>query len=386
MRFLAIVRLIPSILLLLSVSGCMPAAGPKASAVTDGRTQTVSGFSVITLNASLADLISNYPPIEFPDLGRPPARPPITIGIGDTVVVTIFEAAAGGLFSTNEGQKSISLPAQIVAADGTITVPYVGAIRVAGRMPSEVKGLIEAGLKDKAIEPQVLITVSDPSSTSVTVIGDVAKSGRFPLNTAGNHLLDVIAAAGGPTAPAYETYVRITRGSRTGETSLATIVSHPAFNMYLVPGDEIFVSVDPEVYTILGATGQNGSFQFQREDLTLAEALGRAGGLNDNRANPAGVFLFRYERPEVYERLFAGTPTDASSTDVETGAGARVIYRFNMKDPDSYFATQRFMMRDDDVIFVSNAPSVDLEKFLNIIRGGTSTANSTRVLSNALTN
>ena len=78
-------------------------------------------------------------------------RPPrgITLGIGDIVSVTIFEAEAGGLFLPSEAGARpgnfVTLPDQIVDSDGNITVPYAGTIRAAGRTPLEVQqAIIEA--------------------------------------------------------------------------------------------------------------------------------------------------------------------------------------------------------------------------------------------------
>ena len=78
---------------------------------------------------------------------RPPRR--ITLGIGDVVSVTIFEAEAGGLFLPSEAGARpgnfVTLPDQMVDSDGNITVPYAGTIRAAGRTPLEVQqAIIEA--------------------------------------------------------------------------------------------------------------------------------------------------------------------------------------------------------------------------------------------------
>ena len=276
--------------------------------------------------------------------------------------------------------KSVTLPSQMVAADGTITVPYVEKVEAAGRTPAEVKATIEAAIKDKAIEPQVIVTVTKPASTLVTVVGDVASPGRFPLSLGGDRLLDVIAASGGSKAPAYDTFVRLTRGRQSVTESLVSIVQNPAQNVYLAPGDEVFVFTDPQTYAVFGAVLQSGSFPFGTDRLTLAQAVGRAGGLNDNRANPTGVFLFRSETPEVYTYLH---PVVRVSPQRDT----RVVYKFNLDNPDGYFAAQRFTMRDDDIVYVANAASTSLQKLFSIVNGGAGTANATtRVLTTAIVN
>ena len=369
--------------LLATLGACLPSSGPSASAISgsaypEGAYANTESLDVVALDAEQAGRISQLDSerISNPVRTRDVA-PRITIGVGDVVEVTIFEAAPGGLFS-NGNSKSVTLPSQTVAADGTITVPYVDEVHAAGRTPAEVKASIEAAIKDKAIEPQVIVTVTKPTSTLVTVVGDVATPGRLPLGVGGDRILDMIAAAGGSKAPAYDTFVRLTRGGRSVTESLVDIVQDPARNVYLAPGDEIFVSTSPRRYAVFGAVLQSGSFSFGTDRLTLAQAVGRAGGLNDNRANPTGVFLFRSETPEAYAYVH---PVVRASSQRDT----RVVYKFNLNNPDGYFAAQRFVMRDDDIVFVSNAASTNLQKLLGIINGGAGTANTTtRVLTTAI--
>jgi polysaccharide export outer membrane protein len=290
------------------------------------------------------------------------------------VAVTIFEAAAGGLFSGESGSlgagtKSVTLPPQPVSRSGTISVPYAGQVAAAGLTEGELAETIEAALKDKAIEPQVIVTLAEGVSTSVTVAGEVREPGRIPLDLGGDRVLDVIAAAGGTQAPAYDSFVRLTRGSTSAEVSLARIVADPAQNIYLRPDDQLYVKTDPQVFTAFGATLRNASFPFGAERLTLAEAIGEAGGLNDVRADPTGVFVFRYEDPAVHAAV-GGRAAAAATTAAAAGPGVPVIYRLDLDEPASYFAAQRFQMRDSDIIYVSNAPATDLSKFLAVLSGG----------------
>ena len=184
-------------------------------------------------------------------------------------------------------------------------------MRAAGLTPAEVQRAIEVALKDKAIEPQVIVTVTSSPSTFVTVAGDVGKPGRLPLNLGGDRLLDAIATAGGSKAADYNTFVRLTRGGSSATVSLARVVRDPGQNIYLRPNDLVYVYTDPQVYTAFGATLRNATVPFTTDRLTLAEAVGQAGGLNDIRADPHGVFVFRYEDPEVYDAGRSVEPEDA---------------------------------------------------------------------------
>lgn len=371
MRFILVVLMTPVL------AGCLPAAGPSSSKIVASADTAAPAFDVVALDATVADtLAANGFESLASSFGEGGGAPDLTIGIGDTVVVTIFEAAAGGLFSGDAGSvgaaKSVNLPPQPVARNGMITVPYVGPVKAAGLTPAQVQGSIEAALREKAIEPQVIVTVADSASTFVTVTGDVASPGRVPLNLNGDRLLDIVASSGGSSAAAYDTFVRLTRGSTSRTVSLSRIVEDSGQNVFLRPDDQIYVFKDPQVYTAFGATAQNATYPFETDKLTLAEAVGRTGGLLDNRADARGVFIFRYEKPAVYASIANG-----AKAPVAQSGGVPVVYQLDLKQPTGYFAAQRFLMRDNDVIFVSNAPSTDLQKFFGIINGGVGVASST---------
>jgi polysaccharide export outer membrane protein len=279
--------------------------------------------------------------------------------------------------------KSVTLPEQPVTQQGTLSIPYVGQVRAQGLTPAQVQREIEAALKDKAIEPQAIVTVVESPSTFVTVTGDVGSSTRLPLTLGGDRLLDAVASAGGTRAPDYDTFVRVTRGSSTATVSLARIVRDNGQNIYLRPNDTIYVYTDPQTYTALGATLRNARVPFATDRLTLADAVGEAGGLLDLRADASGVFVFRYEDPQYFQAIEQMTPQDLGSPNVTT-AGVPVVYQLNFSDPRGFFAAQRFLMRDDDVLYVSNATGADFQKLLSIFSGSLSTAATVTTLQQRL--
>jgi polysaccharide export outer membrane protein len=373
MRFLVVLALLPLL------AGCLPSAGPGRSAIVSRAERAVPEFTVIELDQTIAEILASHSAESLAaTFGMGDGAPNLTIGVGDQVIVTIFEAASGGLFSGDPGAlggtKSVNLPAQPVARDGTLSMPYVGRVRAAGLTPDQVGRAIEAALQEKAIEPQVVVTVARSDSTFVTVAGDVARPTRVPLTLKGDRLLDIVATVGGSRAPDYDSFVRLTRGGRSATVSLARIVRDPGQNIYVRPDDLIYVYIDPQMFTAFGATARNASFPFQTDRLPLAEAVGRAGGLLDTRADPHGVFVFRYEDPDMY-RLIRTLPSDAGGrAPPPEAAGIPVVYKLDLKDPVGLFAAQRFLMQDNDILYVSNAAAADLQKAIAIVSGGIGTA------------
>ncbi len=362
--------------LALLLSGCstLPTSGPTTSAVMKQETvDNKTRFDIVDINgnviqALLAASHENFR-VRFKKYGKPPQA---RIGVGDSIVVSIWEAAGGGLFGASptdhlsSGSRSVTIPEQVVGQDGAITVPFAGRIHVAGRLPLEVQNEIEKRLADKAIEPQVIVTISKSETNVVTVNGEVVAGKRLELSLKGDRLLDLIAEVGGAKTPVYETFVRLSRDGKTATIPMEALVSDPAENIYAQPGDVLTLVRQPRTFTVFGATGTNAEVDFPAEHITLVEALAKAGGLQDLRSDPAGVFLFRFEPPAVVRAL--GRPELGSGPE----GSSPVVYRLDMSDAKAYFLAQRFPIDDKDVLYVANADMNELQKFfmlLNTVTG-----------------
>jgi polysaccharide export outer membrane protein len=286
--------------------------------------------------------------------------------------VTVFEAAAGGLFiPADAGVRPgnyVTLPNQQVDTQGNITVPYAGSIAARGRTAVQVQSAIVAALKNRALEPQAVVALVDQRASSISVLGEVGTPSRFPASASGERLLDAISRAGGPRNPGYDTWVMLEREGRQAAAPFAALLEAPANNIYVRPQDTIYVFTQPQTFVAFGASGQQGQFTFGAWRLSIAEALGRAGGLNDNLADPASVYLYRGERREVAEQLGLDCARFG-------GPIVPIIYNLNLRDPAGYFLAQKFEMRNKDVIFTSNAQSVESSKVLTYIRLITATVN-----------
>jgi polysaccharide export outer membrane protein len=353
------------------LAGCsyLPTAGPTTGRVIDEAVQDDQiRYNVVDVNAKVVATLLAQPAesfrARFGQSGRPPAP---KIGIGDSVSVSIWEAAGGGLFGTSPtgavsaGSRNVTIPEQVVGRDGAISVPFAGRVPVAGRSPVEVQRTIEQRLAEKAIEPQVIVTIPKSVTDAATVSGEVVAGARVPLSVNGDHLLDLIAVAGGAKSPVYETFVRLSRNGVTATIPMETLVSSPAENIYALPGDVLTLVRIPQSFTVFGATGENAQVPFMAERVSLAEALAKAKGLQDLRADPTGVFLFRFEPPNVVGALGApvlGTGPEKTSP---------VVYRLDLSDAHSYFLAQRFPIADKDIIYVANARLNELQKFFTLL-------------------
>jgi polysaccharide export outer membrane protein len=353
------------------LAGCgyLPTAGPTTGQVVDqGVQDSQIRYDVVDVNASVVSTLLAQPAESFHRRfgrnGKPPAP---TIGIGDTVSVSIWEAAGGGLFGASPtdhvsaGSRNVTIPEQVVGRDGGISMPFAGRVPVAGRSTVDVQHEIEHRLAEKAIEPQVIVTITKSVTNAATVSGEVVNGARVPLSVNGDRLLDLIALAGGAKAPVYDTFVRLSRNGVTATMPMEKLVSDPAENIYARPGDVLTLVQVPQTFSVLGATGQNAQLKFNAESITLVEALAKAGGLQDLRSDPAGVFLFRFETPAVVTALSA--PQLATGPD----RSSPVVYRLDMSDANAYFLAQRFPVEDKDIIYVANARLNELQKFFTLL-------------------
>jgi polysaccharide export outer membrane protein len=141
---------------------------------------------------------------------------------------------------------------------------------------------------------------------------------------------------------------------------LDTIVHDPREDIYLRPGDSIYLRHEPRFFTALGATGKSGQYPIDVPRLTLAEAVGRAQGLLDTQADPTGVFLLRWESPRVLEQL--GRNVSAYGT-----KRIPTVYHIDFQNPTLLLASQQIDVLDKDLIYVTNAPTVELQKSLQIL-------------------
>jgi polysaccharide export outer membrane protein len=342
----------------------------------DVRMQTADAeslpYSLVKLSPEVVRTLGQFTPrLSTAFANRSPPKA-FRFGIGDTVSVTIFEAAAGGLFIPAEAGvrpgNFVTIPNQAVDNNGNISVPYAGPIRAKDKTPFEVQQAVVAALKNRAIDPQAVVTLIDQHASLISVLGDVRSAGRFPASASGERILDAITRAGGPISQGYDIWVTLERSGHRASVPFGALIYEPANNIFVLPSDTIYLYSQPQTFVAFGAAGTQGQYKFDAWRVSLAEAVGKQGGLSDSLADPASVFLYRGETREVAERL----GIDCSKFQ---GPIIPVIYLVNLRDPSGYFLAQTFEMRNKDVIYVSNAASVETTKFLNFVRTIMATVN-----------
>jgi polysaccharide biosynthesis/export protein len=349
------------------LSGCstQSAQGPTSFEIAHNSGRD-SDFILVDLTPSVLQQFTQFKqPSLVESFGNATPAPIRNIEKGDIVSVAIWDAG-GGLFSPQGsvppangaviGTQETVVPNQIVDPDGMITVPFAGQIKVAGRSTVAAQRAIVGALAHQALQPQALVTVVTDQSNLITVLGDVKTPNRLPLDINGTRILDAIARAGGAASPAFDEIVQLTRHGVAKRVRLSYVHNNPAEDIYLQPNDTLYVLHDPEVVAVLGAATNNMRLQFDTENLTLADAVGMAGGLRDLQAEPSGVFVFRMEPAALVQGMKKGVTT--------TGGMVPVIFQADMRAPQAFFLAQSFQMQDKDIVYVANAESTQLDKLI----------------------
>lgn len=363
-----------ALMLLATGCGLAPTSGPSPRAILSASSATIGDARIRIVDVSdelTRSLIVQARPRLFSDVLGEGLPVGTVIGRGDVLDISIWEAPPAALFGATGGDprmtssgstaRGTTIPEQMVDSDGRIVMPFVGTVNAAGRTLKQLEEQIAARLVGKAHEPQALVRLTRNASTMVTVVGEVAGSARVPLTPKGERLLDVLASVGGTKPPVGKTTIQITRGGRVASLPLDVIIRDPQQNIRLQPDDVVTALFQPYSFTALGAAGRNEEIPFEATGLTLSQALGRVAGLQDARANAKGIFIFRFEDPGA---LLAEQPSDVHTT---SDGKVPVIYRIDLSDARSLFVAQSFPMHNKDILYVSNAPLADIQKFVNVI-------------------
>ncbi len=352
-----------SLVALLAACG-LPRTGPNKGEIFSGSVQRQGDAFVISVNDRVTRATSITPSLGFSDafknaaiLGSDTIRP------GDTLGLTIWENVDQGLFGTSPA------PLQEVQVDGAgfIFVPYAGRIRATGNTPEALRRIITEKLQDQTPEPQVEVRRAAGDGATVSLIGKVSAQGVFPIERPTRTLSAMLARAGGVSIEPEIAQLTVIRGDQRSQVWLNDLYKHPEFDIALRAGDRILVEEDTRAFTALGATGTQTRVPFESQTLSALEAIAQVGGLSANAADPTGVFVLRNEPAEIANRVLGRDDLQGAQ---------RLIYVLDLTKPNGMFMARDFVIRDEDTLYVTEAPFTQWSKAIAALTGSLSAVNT----------
>ncbi len=367
-------RLAALLVLTTTLAACgLPRSGPNKQEIFSGSVQKQGDAFVVDVNDHVTQATAIVPSFGFSDAflnaGQVGSD---TIHAGDTLGLTIWENVEDGLLAGAGANATVLEEVQVDGA-GFIFVPYAGRIRAAGNTPEAIRRIITEKLDEQTPDPQVLVRRLAGDGSTVSITGSVGGQGIYAIERPTRTLTAMLAKAGGVTIEPEITQVTVFRGNEQGKIWFQDLYKSAKFDIALRSGDRILVEEDTRAFTALGATGSQNRVTFTTQALSAIEAIAQVGGLSSSSADPTGVFVFRNEPEEIANQVLGRT---------DLVGAQRMIYVLDLTKPNGIFTARDFVIRDDDTVYVTEAPFVQWSKTLNAITGTLNTANTFNTLAN----
>jgi polysaccharide biosynthesis/export protein len=358
------------------VASCgLPRSGPTKREIYSGSVEKKGDAFVVTVTPAVSAATAVQPTFGFSDGFRNAGLVGSDmIASGDTVSVTVYENVKDDPLLGNTGQRVSGLAQIQVDGQGYIYIPYAGRIKAAGQTPEGLRQAITRKLEDQTPDPQISVVRVAGDGSTVSISGQAAANGVYPIEAGTRTLATMLAKSGGVTIDPEVTIVRVTRGGSTGKIWLKDLYESPSLDIALRPGDKIVIEEDTRQFIALGATGAQSTVPFETPTLSALEAIATVGGLATNSADPTGVFVLRDESEEI-ARAVIGRP--------DLIGDQRIIYVLDLTEPTGLFEARDFQIRDGDALYVTEAPFVQWQKTLSAITGSTAAASNLAATANA---
>lgn len=337
------IRLVRSVIctcLMVSLTGCIWAPGqsmskssldsgqnsyvklvPITPALLETQGQSAEAVSTFTIPTALL----NYQPEAY------------RIGPGDSLYITVWDHPE--LTSPAGQQQQTAANGRVVRSDGTLYFPYAGVLKIAGMTIEQARQAIASGLARFIKNPLVDVSVADYGSQQVLMEGAFVKAGAQPVTAVPLTLGEAIGAAGVNSQDADLSNVVLSRQNQIYHLDLNVLHGSGtrAQMIYLRPGDRIFLpyNFNQEVY-VMGEVMRPQALRFTTSHLTLTQALGQAGGLNETTSRGM-VYVVR------------------GALDKQDATQRPTVFELDAKSPSAFALADNFVVQPGDVVFASAA-------------------------------
>ncbi|MCU9839136.1 polysaccharide biosynthesis/export family protein [Ruegeria sp. WL0004] len=344
-----------------AASCSLPKVGPNKREIFAGSVQKEGDAFIVAVNDRVTRATAVVPALGFSDAFRNASTlTSDTIRPGDVLGLTVWENVDDGLLAS-EGTNATILEEVQVDSAGFIFVPYAGRLRASGNTPDQLREAITAKLEEQTPDPQVQVRRLAGDGATVSLTGAVGGQGIYPIERPTRTLATMLAQAGGVTIQPDIAEVTVIRGNQQGKVWYQDLFNHPELDIALRGGDRILVEEDTRSFTALGATSTQARVPFETQDLSALEAIAQIGGLISAASDPTGVFVFRNEPAEIAGQVLGRDDLQGAQ---------RMVYVLNLTEPNGLFIARDFVIRDEDTLYVTEAPYTQWTKAISLISGG----------------
>lgn len=337
---------------LLLLTGCgsiLSGGGPRLSPIVMNTDE--SAYALIDLSAQTIGQYMRAPERVLTATVALPAVPEVRLSPGDVLRVVIADSANEGSVFAPLSTGGTTFQSVRVDSAGRISLPYVGRPSVKGMTLVDVEEMIHRKLRGVTSDAQVQVELAGDISGSVLVVGAVKAPGRFSALQGPLTLLDAINRAGGPVLEPHLIQIVVRTGKRSYEFNYEDLLA--GNNQLVPPNSEIVVERARKRFVSMGAVSQPGLHDLPSSNPSLLEVLGSVGGLNEAKADPSGVFVFRLR--------------DAAKSGETATVPRAEVFRLNMKDPAAIFLARQFLVLPEDAVYVTNAAVYEWQKIISPI-------------------
>jgi len=334
--------------LALSMSACgtLPRGAALESEILRHADEETADFAVYPVTRDFLPIVMDWPATgvrELTWIGASKGSSAQVIAPGDTLDVFIWDSNENSLLTAPD-QRVADLRGMRVTDGGSIFLPYIGKVQVAGRSPDSARQLVQRQLEPIVPSAQVQLQMTEGRVNSIDLVGGVASPGNVKMPDQNFTVLGAISASGGIKEELNNPQIKLVRGSDVYQTSVSHLYENPKLDTRLRGGDKVIVEGDRRYFLSLGAAGNEAQFKFNRDHVSALDALAIMGGVNDNRADPQGILILR-EYPQS-----AVTATEPGPTK------ARVVFSLDLTTSDGLFSARNFTINSGDLVLATESP------------------------------
>lgn len=221
-----------------------------------------------------------------------------------------------------------------ISPDGTIFFPYIGKIHVSGLTLEEIRQKLSEALANHLRNPQIDVHVAAFRSQWIKVGGEIKKPGRIPITNVPMTIMEAIYESGGITEDADLTQVHLKRDGQTHILNAYTLQEDNYQEILLQNKDFIYIpdKLDNKIF-VIGEVGQQNVHIMHKKRMSLADALGQSGGLDNVAADARRIYVIRSEDETLSPK----------------------VYLLDATSPDALLLSTRFQLNPLDVVYVESS-------------------------------